>query len=155
MSAPLPPIRIETVERPARQFVKEVNDGLTHFNRQFIPEDNYLPVSIFARDASGKIVGGAVCAVYWNAFTVEMLWLEESLRGQGIGTLLMQDAEIAARNNGCGFMHVDTMSFQARAFYEKLGFVLFGTLPGYPGGVERYYLHKPLAKPQYHAQVRP
>jgi len=144
MSAASPTIRIETVERPDRGSIKQVNEGLTHFNRQHLPEDNYLPISVFARDAHGKIVGGAVCAVYWNAFTVEMLWLEESLRGQGVGTLLMQDAEAAARKHGCAFMHVDTMSFQARAFYERLGFVVFGTLSGYPDGVERYYMHKPL-----------
>jgi ribosomal protein S18 acetylase RimI-like enzyme len=144
MSASHPSIRIETVERPDRELVRQVNDGLTQFNRQHILHDNYLPISVFARNSDGKIVGGAVCAVYWNAFTVEMLWLEESLRGHGIGTLLMLDAEAAARQHRCDFMHVDTMSFQARSFYEKLGFVLFGTLPGYPNGVERYYMHKPL-----------
>lgn len=136
--------RIETVNRPIPEDIMVVREGLNAFNRGYISDNDYMPVSVFLRDALGKVRGGAICAVYWNAFSVEMLWLDALVRGRGLGTQIMQEAEAAARHHGCAFMHVDTMSFQALAFYEKLGFTRFGTLPGYPGGIERYYLHKTL-----------
>lgn len=135
-------LRIETVERPAEGEVAIVRNGLSRFNRSNIPDDGYLPISVFVRNHHGKILGGAVCATYWQVFSIEMLWVDESLRGMGIGRQLMLDAEAAARRHNCRFMHVDTMSFQARGFYEKLGFQLFGALTGYPNGMERYYLQK-------------
>ena len=39
---------------------------------------------------------------------------------------------------------LDTFSFQARRFYEKLGYVVFGELPDYPAGHSRYFLQKRL-----------
>lgn len=144
MSAMPANLRVETVEHPRNEEIDVVRQGLNVFNRRHMGEDNYLAVSVFVRDERGKVLGGAVCAVYWNAFSVEMLWIDDAIRGQGLGTQVMEEAEAAARRHGCAFMHVDTMSFQALEFYQKIGFVLFGTLPGYAGGVERYYLYKPL-----------
>ncbi|MDB5536981.1 MAG: Acetyltransferase family protein, partial [Devosia sp.] len=39
---------------------------------------------------------------------------------------------------------LDTFSFQARPFYEKLGYSVFGTIPDYPPGGARYFLSKTL-----------
>ena len=74
-----------------------------------------------------------------------MLWVADDLRGSGVGSAIMQQAEAFARSRGCGLIHLDTMSFQARGFYEKLGFAVYGTLTGFPNGVERYYLVKQLS----------
>jgi hypothetical protein len=38
----------------------------------------------------------------------------------------------------------DTLDYQARPFYEKLGYQLFGTLDGYPPGYRQFYLCKRL-----------
>jgi hypothetical protein len=37
---------------------------------------------------------------------------------------------------------VHTYSFQARGFYERLGYAVFGTLDDYPPGQSRIFLHK-------------
>lgn len=135
---------VETVPNPREADNAVINDGLNAFNRPFMGEDNYLPISIFVRDENWQVIGGAICAIYWNAFSINILWLPEGVRGYGLGAKILEHAERAARKHRCDFMHVDTMSFQALDFYRKFGFDLFGTLPGYRGGVERHFLHKPL-----------
>jgi ribosomal protein S18 acetylase RimI-like enzyme len=57
----------------------------------------------------------------------------------------MRRAEAEALERGCRGVYVDTFHFQARGFYEKLGFAVFGTLEGMPAGGARYYLSKKLA----------
>jgi ribosomal protein S18 acetylase RimI-like enzyme len=56
----------------------------------------------------------------------------------------MQQAEAIAREAGCAGIWLDTYEFQARGFYERLGFTLFGTLPDHPVGQRRFFLMKRL-----------
>jgi hypothetical protein len=56
----------------------------------------------------------------------------------------MQELERRAAERGCPHAWVDTFSFQARPFYERLGYRVFGVLPDYPTGHERYFLCKAL-----------
>ena len=52
--------------------------------------------------------------------------------------------EDKARERGCEFSHLDTFSYQARPFYEKLGYEVFATLEDYPPGQQRFYMKKTL-----------
>jgi GNAT superfamily N-acetyltransferase len=76
---------------------------------------------------------------YWCA-----LWVAETLRRKGIGRQLLARAEEFAVQNDCRHIHLDTFDFQARGFYEKNGFNVFGTIEDYPIGQKRYYLIKKL-----------
>jgi ribosomal protein S18 acetylase RimI-like enzyme len=67
-------------------------------------------------------------------------------RGKGCGKALMAQAENIARANGCIGLWLDTYEFQARGFYEKLGFEVFGTLDDHPIGQKRFFLRKRLSK---------
>jgi len=74
---------------------------------------------------------------------VELLFVPESLRGQGIGTDLIRRAESEAIARGCHSVWLDTFEFQARGFYERLGCTCFGELKQYPVG-SRYFMSKQL-----------
>jgi len=52
--------------------------------------------------------------------------------------------EHAAKERGCTAAHLDTFSFQARPFYESLGYEVFGTLDDYPQGHQRFFMKKTL-----------
>ena len=56
----------------------------------------------------------------------------------------MRTAEEVARERGCAGIWLDTFSFQARGFYEKLGYTVFGRIDDYPPGQSRFWLRKHL-----------
>lgn len=101
-------------------------------------------LTLVLRDDSGRIVGGAIGETYWGWLHVRILAVAEGLRGRGAGRQLMEEMERRARDRGCHHAWVDTFSFQARPFYERLGYAVFGTLPNYPDDQSRYFLAKPL-----------
>jgi len=70
--------------------------------------------------------------------------VEDAARGQGLGRRLIGLAEDEARRRGCRHAYLDTTSFQARPFYEKLGYRLWGQLEDFPQGHTRYFLQKAL-----------
>ena len=68
------------------------------------------------------------------------------MRGDGHGRRVMLALEQAARERGCTHAHLDTFSYQARPFYEKLGYEVFSTLDDYPLGHRRFFLKKALTR---------
>ncbi len=94
------------------------------------------------RGNDGTLAGGFWGATMFEWLHVGLLFVPESLRGQGVGAALMATAEDEARKRGCRGAFVDTFSFQAAPFYEKLGYVRFGTLEDYPPGHSQIYFSK-------------
>jgi GNAT superfamily N-acetyltransferase len=80
----------------------------------------------------------------WKWLSVELLWVDEALRGQGYGSSILAQAETLARDAGCVGCRLDTYEFQAKPFYEKLGYVVFAVLEGFPANTRTYYLQKAL-----------
>ncbi len=92
------------------------------------------------------IIGGAKCKIGEGMLFIEWLWIDDNARG-GTGTRVMAMAESHALAQGCTKAYLDTFNFQARGFYEKLGYEVFGTLT-FPGGaIERHYMCKDLVPP--------
>ena len=121
--------------------------GLLSFNEAWIGPSNEQPVRLVARDEIG-IVGGLLGHTKWSWLYVAKLWVDERGRGHGIGTQLLTAAEELARTRGCTDASLNTFEYQARPFYEKLGYALYGTLDGYPPGYRQFYLRKRLIAPR-------
>jgi len=102
------------------------------------------PVNIFVRNSEGEILGGIVGQVFGGWLYISLLWVDKSIRGKGYGTKLMHMAEEQAVSMGCTDAHLDTYSFEARPFYERLGYDVFATLEDYPKGHRKYFLKKRL-----------
>lgn len=96
------------------------------------------------RDGSGTVTGGLWGVTLFRWLEVEMLFVPESMRGQGVGSALIAAAETEARGRGCLGIHVDALSFQAVPFYEKMGFSVFGALEDCPPGHQRLFFQKRL-----------
>ena len=74
------------------------------------------------------------------------LWVALPYRKQGIGSELMAGAERAAREQGCRAAYLDTFTFQAPKFYERLGYWEFGRLNDFPPGHARIWFSKALSE---------
>lgn len=118
--------------------------GLREFNEGRVGPAGEQSVRIVVRDEGGRVAGGVLGHTKWQWLYVATLWVSEPLRGQGWGTKLMAAAEELARSRGCTHVSLDTFEYQARPFYEKRGYKLFGTLEGFPPGYRQYYLTKAL-----------
>jgi GNAT superfamily N-acetyltransferase len=81
----------------------------------------------------------------WDSFYVDMLVAPEGYRGAGHGGSLMAQVEDEARSRGCRNIWLDTFAFQARPFYEKLGFRVFGQIDGPSPIFPRYFMIKDLS----------
>jgi len=102
-------------------------------------------IKIFVRNNSDEVVGGVIANVFGGWVYISLLWIEESLRNRGYGTRLMNLVETEATELGCQYAHVDTYSFEAKPFYERLGYKLFATLEDYPKGYCKYFMKKHLS----------
>ncbi len=136
---------IERIPSPGPEVEEAILATLLTYNEQAGGPPRYVPVALVVRDpASGAIAGGLWADLYYEWCFVKLLALPAALRGQGHGTRLMREAEAIARDYGATGMWLDTFSFQAREFYERLGFTEFATLYDYPLGRSRLFLQKRL-----------
>jgi GNAT superfamily N-acetyltransferase len=139
------PLRID--DSPTDEDVAVVLRGLLAFNEARIGPSNERPVRFVVRDAADAVVGGLLGHTRWGWMHIEKLWVDESARGRGLGRRLMATAEELAKQRECMGVMLHTFEHQARPFYERLGYVLFGTLDGYPAGTRQHYLYKRLSFP--------
>lgn len=129
-------------EHPTDADVGAVVHNLIRFNDSRAEPEGWRRLAIFLRGADGRITGGLLGWTHWGWLFISHLWLAESLRNKGGGQQLMQRAEEEARRRGCRHAWVDTFSFQARGFYQKLGYQLYGALDDFPPGHTRFFLQK-------------
>ncbi len=135
-------LTLEQAPRPADVLV--LGAGLDAHAAPHTGAPGFQPIAVFLRDEGGAIVGGVSASVNWNWVDIRLVWVAEALRGGGHGRRLMAAIEAAARERGCRHAHLDTFSYQARPFYERLGYEVFATLEDYPPGHRRYFMRKAL-----------
>ncbi|RAU32521.1 GNAT family N-acetyltransferase [Enterobacter sp. RIT418] len=124
----------------------ELLTGLRAYNAQFLDLANFSgDVGVYVRDEQGKMLGGLIGVRKGDWLNIDFLWVSDSVRGTGVGSRIINAAEEEARRKGCRHALVDTVSFQARPFYEKQGYRLEMSLQDYPyRGMQRHYLTKAL-----------
>ena len=123
---------------------EEIRRGLMSFNVTHAGPDHHQELLLAARDGSGRLVAGLYGNTAWRWLFVDLLWVDTPFRRQGLGRRLLRAGEAAARARGCTNAYLDTFDFQARPFYEREGYTLFGTQEGYPPGHRKFYLGKSL-----------
>jgi GNAT superfamily N-acetyltransferase len=132
-----------SVERTVGKTKKAVLDGLIRYNNAKMGKQKYKRLAISLREGN-EIVGGIVGEVWTAVLFIQFFWLEQGLRGTGLGRKLITAIEDEARRFGAKRSYLDTMSFQAPGFYRTCGYEEFGSIEGYPGGVTRHWFTKTL-----------
>jgi GNAT superfamily N-acetyltransferase len=136
--------QIKFTVNPDEQAIGRLGSRLRKYNRSRVPQDPTWNVLLTIEDDAGELMAGLYGHVSYTWLFVEVVWVAEQLRRQGCGTRLLKRAEEHAREHGCYGVWLDTFSFQARGFYEKQGYTLFGELPNYPGEHSRFFMSKKL-----------
>ena len=97
----------------------------------------------FSLIENGEIIGGITGKMNFNRCHVSGLGIEKTFRGRGYGALLMERIEEAAIQIGATIITVSTQDFQAKDFYERLGYTVFGELEDCPfEGTTKFYMSK-------------
>ena len=124
-----------------------IRQKLKEFNHNFAPPDTHERLCLVARRRA-RIIGGLIGGTYWNWLYVELFWVGEHERHNGLGTRILAKAEGLAIQRGCLNAHLETHDFQNLGFYQRRQYVVFGELADLPEGHTKYYLCKHLINKQ-------
>jgi GNAT superfamily N-acetyltransferase len=123
-----------------------VDKGINQYNSSKVPftqEPTFVSIDRVIKGLNGEILAGINSELYcWNCFYIQMLWVREDLRKNGYGSALLNEVEKIAKEKECKLIHLDTFDFQAKDFYLKHGYEIFGVLEDCPLEHKRYYMKK-------------
>jgi len=132
-------ICIARVETPSENEVAAIVAPLDEFSQArgfpFLPK----ALALGLHDV-GEIFGGLIGQLNWNWLHIQLLGVPKQLRRRSLGRALVVQAEREEETFGCVGVWVDTFTFQAPGFYERLGYFRFGELPNYPDAESRIFL---------------
>ena len=108
---------------------------------EFTKKLKAAPQSI-AKNSDNIIIGGIYGRSIWGTLEIKTFVVRDEFRKSGIGTTLIKEAELEAKRRNCEYISLDTFSFQAPEFYEKMGFMKIGTETDFPKGFDKIYYRK-------------
>lgn len=120
--------------------------NLLAYNRSQTGIADHRPLAVLIHDEAGQVAGGLWGRTAYGWLFTELLFVPEALRGRGVGKDLLLQAEAEALARGSRGAWLDTFDFQARPFYERLGYECFGEIGDYPPGFSRYFMKKLLVR---------
>jgi GNAT superfamily N-acetyltransferase len=129
---------------PPEGLSRWVNEGVDLHNVAATGIAEWYPVGFFLKAPGGEWAGGLLGSIWGGWLHVRSLWIAVPARGRGNGPRLLAAAERYAIDRGCFGATLETHSFQARPFYARLGYEVFGTLDDYPPGHAKYFMKKRL-----------
>jgi len=116
--------------------------------RATLPQSDNQGFLLSARSEDGDLAGGLTASTSYGWLLVKTVWVAESQRRNGLGRMLMDEAEKKARDLGCHGAWLDTSSPDAMRFYQRLGYETFGRLSNATGQApethRRWFMKKAL-----------
>jgi len=140
------PASLQFDEYPDPDELQQILDGVRMYNQDVAGTERPSAVACFLRDQDGRIVGGAHGNLWGSSVHINAMWVDERYRGKGHGSALLSAVENYAARQGHLLAYLETTSFQARPFYERLGYRVFGELPGIAEGSTLFFLRKDLKR---------
>ncbi len=128
---------------------KKIDKAIIKYNYKKSKNDNLNP-KIYKRKIKnegfylydeGTLVGGTGFYIdEYNWIYIDILFIKEKYRRSGYGTKLIENIVEYAKIHKCTGIKAETWNFQAKPFYEKKGFELYGILKDHPKGLTCYLL---------------
>ncbi len=119
-----------------------VDDGLGDANLAAAPLHEVRALGCFAHDDAGRVIGGAVGRSWGECCELQQLWVQPERRGGGLGTALVRAFEARAVARGCRLFYLETFSFQAPEFYQRLGYETVHAGTQFPHGIVKHLMQR-------------
>ena len=133
------------IDESTREEADLVNNCLIDYNFSKVPptrEPYFVPVNKVIKGLNGDVLAGINSMIYWDYLHIDIMWVKEGFRLEGYGSILLNAAEKVAKEKGCKLIYLETFDFQAKDFYLKNGYEIFGILDGCPLEHKAYYMKK-------------
>jgi GNAT superfamily N-acetyltransferase len=130
------------VENPADEELDLIKLKVKNYNREQTGYKSYSTYMLKYDNSNGQLIGGIIFDIRGEWMDIDFLFIEEAERKHGIGSMLLEDAELFAKAKGCKKVFLNTFSFQARPFYQKHGYHVVYVQEYEPGKTCRYYMEK-------------
>jgi GNAT superfamily N-acetyltransferase len=121
-------------ERECEQLEAFLVERIYEFNAQATGYFDGRLIGGQMRDEAGDVIAAINGHTWGGCCVVAHLWVHELHRGRSLGRLLAQAIEAEASRRGCEQIELSTHSFQAPAFYERLGYEKQAVIHGQPKG---------------------
>ena len=112
-------MKIEVLDRPEQALIELLDTKIAEFNWANWEVQERLPIAVQIKDDNGEVIAGSAGRTFGDWLQINTLWVSETLRGQQLGSKILQAIEQAAKNRGCVNCLLDTLNFQAMPFYKK------------------------------------
>lgn len=135
-------MEIKIIQDPDQSLMDFFEERMNEFNIARWEIKKKTPLALVIRDEKEEILAGASAKTFGYWLLIENLWVCEALRGQDMGSRILQALENAAIVRGCKYALLDTLDFQAKPFYEKHGYKLKWTQEEYPTRGAKHFMTK-------------
>jgi ribosomal protein S18 acetylase RimI-like enzyme len=124
------------------QVIQLLEDRIYEYNSAEAHIDDGRLFSRVVRNKDQEIIAGIAGWTWAGICEITQLWVDEKVRKEGIGKILLEAGELEAKTKGCHTILVRSYSFQAPHFYERHGYKIEHILNGFPKGHSYYILIK-------------
>ena len=120
-----------------------ISRGLGEFCEEVVPDKHdHIPIGKKLVDEDGRLIAAVAGGIDSDdAAHIDVIWVEEPYRGQGLGKFLLNEAEREMKEAGAYVMLTGCCDWVA-GFFFKNGFTARGVLEDYPKGHTAYELEK-------------
>lgn len=137
---------VTVTDAPSPEARALIGDGLNRHNHDQAGYWDSKPLAVLVCDPNtGTVLGGLTGRTSLGLAFIDLVYLPASLRGQGYGARLLQEAEAEACRRGCRAGVLYTITFQAPGFYARHGWEEFGRVECDPPGTARVFFRKVFA----------
>ena len=137
-------MKLEVIENPEQDLVDFLNQKIADFNWEHWEVEERLPLAVQLKNENGDVIAGAAARSFGDWLLLDTLWVSDELRGQNVGTKILNEVESLGKKRGCKRCLLDTLNFQAKPFYEKHGYEVQWVQEGYPKTGCKYFMVKEL-----------
>lgn len=120
---------------------------LKRYNREHTGPFESKAFGFTVQNGKQELVGAIHANTEWEWIFIKHLWVREEDRGMGIGRQLVERILTEANRRGIYKYYLSTFDFQAPDFYQRLGFSIFGVLPGVSGSYDSYFMKREDPRP--------